>query len=120
MKLYLAAGQYVGTQVEARKLEKNFNACDVPTDKDGLIAHLNALMRVKQEEAADLVFTTLTGETTRFAGAPRPMDATAVLSRSDNQGVDVDAIIEIIGKANGYALKRYAGAVAVAFHALEN
>lgn len=54
------------------------------------------------------------------ASIARAMDAAAILSRTDNPGVDVDATVEIIAKAKGYALKRYAGAVAVAFHALEN
>lgn len=41
MKLYLANGQYVGTQSEARKIDKGFEQVEVPTDKEGLIAYLN-------------------------------------------------------------------------------
>lgn len=41
MKLYLANGIYVGTQAEAKKLDKNFTPVEVPTDKEGLIAYLN-------------------------------------------------------------------------------
>lgn len=41
MKLYLANGQYVGTQAEARKIDKGFEQVEVPTDKEGLIDYLN-------------------------------------------------------------------------------
>lgn len=43
MKLYLAAGTYVGTQADARKLDRDFQPVDVPTDKEGLIAYLNRI-----------------------------------------------------------------------------
>jgi hypothetical protein len=46
------------------------------------------------------------------------MSASAALARMDNPGIDVDGICETIGKARGYALKRYAGAVAIAFQGL--
>lgn len=65
------------------------------------------------------------GETPPPPPAPEPaprkitdMSATATLSRMDNPGVDVDGICETIGKAKGWALRRYAGAVAVAFQLL--
>ena len=45
----------------------------------------------------------------------RDMSATAVIARSDNPGTDIDAIVETILAAKGCALKRFAGAVAVAF-----
>lgn len=41
MKLYIAAGVYVGTQAEAKKLDRDFTPVEVPTDKEGLIAYLN-------------------------------------------------------------------------------
>lgn len=41
MKLYIANGVYVGTQAEAKKLDKLFTQVEVPTDKEGLIAYLN-------------------------------------------------------------------------------
>ncbi len=45
MKLYLAAdGFYVGTQAEAKKLGKGWEQIDIPTDKEGLIEHLNRLI----------------------------------------------------------------------------
>lgn len=43
MKLYLANGQYVGTQAEAKKIDREFEEVNVPTDKDGLIAYLNTV-----------------------------------------------------------------------------
>lgn len=46
MKLYIAAGRYVGTQAEAKKLDKDFEAVEVPTDKEGLIGHLNGLLAI--------------------------------------------------------------------------
>lgn len=52
------------------------------------------------------------------AAIPRPMDAGAVLSRLDSPGVDVEGVVEAIAKAKGYALRRYAGAVAVRFQEL--
>lgn len=119
MKLYFAAGTYVGTQTEAKAMAKrkggDWRLVEVPTDKDGLLAFLNVM-----DSTAELA-TALRGlPAANAAPIVRAMDATAILSRSDNPGTDVDAIIETIGKAKGYALKRYAGAVAVAFHALEN
>ena len=41
MKLYFAAGVYVGTQADAKRLDKDFATVEVPTDKDGLMAFLN-------------------------------------------------------------------------------
>ena len=43
MRLYQTPdGQIHGTQADARKASKKFERVDVPTDKDGLIAYLNA------------------------------------------------------------------------------
>ena len=43
MRLYQTPdGQIHGTQADARKVSKKFERVDVPTDKDGLIAYLNA------------------------------------------------------------------------------
>lgn len=41
MKLYIANGVYVGTQADARAINKTFAQVEVPTDKDGLIKYLN-------------------------------------------------------------------------------
>lgn len=46
MRLYLAKGQYVGTQADARKIDKSFEQVEVPTDKEGLIAYLNGWCNV--------------------------------------------------------------------------
>lgn len=48
------------------------------------------------------------------------MSASGVLSRIDSPGVPVDDVVETIGKAPMYALKRYSGAVAVRFQELAN
>ncbi len=44
MKFYMAAGRLVGTQAEAKDLDRNFEQHDVPTDKDGLMAYVNDLL----------------------------------------------------------------------------
>ncbi len=41
MKLYIANGTYVGTQADAKAIDKKFVEEEVPTDKAGLIAYLN-------------------------------------------------------------------------------
>lgn len=55
MKLYMAAGQYVGTQADARKLDKEFSEVEVPTDKPGLMAFLNAMVAVSGDEFETVV-----------------------------------------------------------------
>lgn len=44
MKLYIANGQYVGTQAEAKRLDRDYEQVDFPTDKDGMIAALNNIL----------------------------------------------------------------------------
>lgn len=55
MKLYMAAGQYVGTQADARKLDKDFAEVEVPTDKPGLMAFLNAMVLPAGDEFETVV-----------------------------------------------------------------
>lgn len=55
MKLYFAAGQYVGTQAEAKALTKTFAALEVPTDKEGLITYLNSIIAAQHIEDPDRV-----------------------------------------------------------------
>lgn len=55
MKLYMAAGQYVGTQADARKLDKGFSEVEVPTDKPGLMAFLNAMVLPAGDEFETVV-----------------------------------------------------------------
>lgn len=45
MKLYIANGRYIGTQADAKKLDKDFEQVEVPTDKEGLLDYLNGLSR---------------------------------------------------------------------------
>lgn len=115
MRLYRTpTGQWAGTQEDAKALAKaegiTWTLVDVPVDKPGLLAFLN-LHRVGAKPKI---------EPPRPVGLniPRDLSADAALSRMDNPGIDVDGICETIGKARGYALKRYARAVAVAFHGL--
>lgn len=70
MKLYLAAGQYVGTQADARKLDKAFTPVEVPTAKDGLIAYLNAhrLAVFNEKGSSDSVVLEIKAEPRSTAG----------------------------------------------------
>lgn len=122
MDLYLIGSKYVGTQADARGEAKaqgiRFNSADhsikVPTDKAGLIAYLN-------EHLPAPVVPERSAVALPPVAAERPirdMSAGAVLARSDNPGLDVDAVVETIMAASGYALKRFSGAVAVAFQKL--
>lgn len=79
MKLYIAAGQYVGTQAEAKAIDKTgFEQVEVPTDKEGLIAYLNGLAH-----------TGALGEYTRDEYTPvvarqdPAIDASALLDRTE-------------------------------------
>lgn len=49
MKYYLANGQYVGTQADAKKLDPNFQTVEVPQDKEGLMGYLNSLVSYQAE-----------------------------------------------------------------------
>lgn len=55
MKLYFAAGQYVGTQAEAKALTKDFASLEVPTDKEGLITYLNSIIAAQHIDNPDRV-----------------------------------------------------------------
>lgn len=119
MNLYLANGRYVGTQAEARKIDRGFRPVTVPVDKDGLIGYLNALRSASsiatavQRPQAD--YSPEAVERNGGFPASCDMSATASLSRMNNPSMDVDGIVEAIMTAKDYALKRFAGAVAVAF-----
>lgn len=119
MRLYRTpAGRWAGTQEEARALAKTegstWTLVKVPVAKPSLLAFLNA----NRVGAAPIAV--IATEAARFApaSAQRDMSACATLARMDNPGIDVDGICETIGKAKGHALKRYAGAVAIAFQCL--
>lgn len=136
MRLYRTpAGSWAGTQADAKALAKadatTWAEVEVPVDKPGLLAFLNehkvGSRAVGVREGT--VETQEAFEATHVAPEPpclpaailvpsRPMTGEATLARMDNPGVDVDGICETIGRARGYALKRYAGAVSVAFQGL--
>lgn len=53
MIFYLCNGQeLVGTQAEAKAIDKNFVQVDVPTDKAGLMAYLNPLLADQHDAKA--------------------------------------------------------------------
>lgn len=75
MKLYIAAGQYVGTQAEAKAIDKGFENVEVPTDKEGLLAYLNMLGQ-ELAEARDEYTPVVTR-------SDPPVDVEAVLARTE-------------------------------------
>ena len=116
MRLYRTpAGEWAGTQEDARALAKatgtTWLLVEVPVGKPGLLAFLN------EHRVGAAPVSARASEPPRLAptSAERDMSAVATLSRMDNPGIDVDGICETIGRARGYALKRYAAAVAIAF-----
>lgn len=141
MKLYpIPGGGWAGTEADwkagmkARGLNpKDFEATktrEVPTGKKELMEFLTFFAvdvyrtgTAAPAAPADTVVDVeaLRAEHNPDPAAPRtPVETTteATLSRIDNPGVDVDGIVEIIGASTGWALKRYSGAVAVAFQML--
>lgn len=134
MRLYYALGVYVGTQADAKRLDKDFTQVEVPTDKDGLMAFLNrAKIAPANAVGAPPVITApepeveveveddiadLLGE--EPVAPPRAVDmsASGTLSRMDNPDIRVDDVVEAIGKSKMHALKRFAGAVAMRFQEL--
>lgn len=129
MRLYRTpAGTWAGTQADAKAAAKaegsTWSEEEVPTDKPQLLAFLNghrvgASRRVEERterlEAPPVAPRPLSTPT----APPRPdMTASAILARMDNPKEDVDGTIERIAKSKGHALKRYAGAVAMAYQGL--
>jgi hypothetical protein len=105
MRLYrTTAGRFAATQAEAGE---GFTRCDMPDDKAQRIAWLNE--QINEVGARAYLEGVAKGKRTR------DMSATAQLSRVDNPGIDIDAIVEAIVSSEPYALKRFAGAVAVRF-----
>lgn len=142
MKLYpIPGGGWAGTEADwkaamkAKGLNpKDFEATktrEVPTGKKELMEFLT-FFAVDVYRTGSAPITTgpapvdvdaLRDQHNPAPDAPRtPVETTteATLSRIDNPGIDVDGIVEIIGAAKGWALKRYSGAVAVAFQMLTN
>lgn len=128
MKLYIANGVYVGTQAEARKADKLFTQVEVPTDKDGLIAYLNAHQvdrDVHHQQVADGPFAQEPDDIADLLGEPEPepvappppprpaLTAGNIVSAIDTPGIE--QMIEVIATSKGQSLRRFAGAVAVRF-----
>lgn len=139
MKLYLANGvTYIGTQADAKRADKGFKQVEVPTDKEGLIAFLNAA-QVKAFAAGQASTGTI-GQTEGIdLIAPEPRKVGMVPELGMGYGVaerytlkpdadmyetvadrvlsppDADGIVQRIMAASGYELKRYASAVAQRF-----
>jgi len=122
MRLYVTpSGSWAGTQADARALAKSEGAdwkeVDVPTDKPGLLTFLNENKVGAKPAPPELQAVKRTFPSAKGAA---PMSASDVLSRMDNPGIDVDGIVETVSRSSGHALKRYAGAVALAFQNLSN
>lgn len=116
MFLYWLASEnrYVHRQADVPK-GVDSERVDVPTDTAGLMGYLNNL--VLSRSGTISIETPSETPIVPERESP-PMDAGAVLSRIDSPGVDVEGVVEAIAKAKGYALRRYAGAVAVRFQEL--
>jgi len=146
VKLYWLAAEnrYVHRQAD---IPKGIEAepREIPTDLQGLMDHLNGLARHAYEERRSLMSTIESfkteGSDTPYLDLPKapligvppppsgddepayvdpdpPMCATSILSRIDNPKIPVDDVVETIGTSKGYALRRYAGAVALRFEEL--
>lgn len=129
MRLYRTpSGSWAGTQADAKALAKSEGTAwaelEVPTDKPGLLAFLNenrvGAARRPEERTERLEATPPAREAQSTPTAPpRPdMGATAILSRIDNPGRDIDGAVELIATSQGHALKRFAAAVSLAFQRL--
>lgn len=119
MRLYRTpAGEWAGTQEDAKALAKaagtTWFLVEVPVGKPGLLAFLNNHRVGAAPGGAPSCEPSRLGP----ISVERDMSASATLARMDNPGIDVDGICETIGRARGYALKRYAAAVAIAFQGL--
>jgi len=68
MRLYHAAGVYVGTQADAKRLDKDFTQVEVPTDKDGLMAFLNRAKIAPQNAVGAPPVVTAPGKTFEYEG----------------------------------------------------
>lgn len=113
MRLYTtASGRWVATQKDAGK---GGQRRDVPTTQAELLVFLNA-HRVGAAPADAVI---ITGKPVELMPPPRrDLSAEACLSRMDNPGTDVDAIIAAIAASKGYFLRRCSAAVASAFQRL--
>lgn len=115
--------RYVGTQADARAMKRETGEAwaeiDVPTDKAGLLVFLNENAPAITQPGAPPPPLPPTAATQPPAPAPLVLDATSILARMDNPGLNIDAIVNgIAALKGGYALKRVAGAVAVRFEEL--
>lgn len=90
MKLYLADGQYAGTQAEAKRLGR-FTAVEVPTDKPSLIAWLNEQLGLQHSVAAPVAI--------QLACAPPTQAAESTERVREQQRRDI-SIEEAIGEAD--------------------
>ncbi len=127
MKLYIAAnGYYVGTQVEAKKLGKQWQDEDVPVDKQGLITKLNQIIAQQQlaqpARGYDEGYLEATVSTLEHVPVLPPLDE---LEASEmraarmappqrplfSTGSDVDAICEAVEDLDGFKLGQVAMSV---------
>lgn len=106
MKLYIANGQYVGTQAEAKAITKSYTQVDVPTDKEGLIAYLNAQTEYAEAPEPDLVSDTAA----LWEDGRDPMGAKVLQASIDSkpsyteQSVDIDDRFEKLPLAHQLSL----------------
>ena len=123
MRLYRIGAVWRGTQADAKAEAKRSGLewveIDVPTDKPGLLAWLNrgsGSEPVPPTPATEAVIQRLTPHSLEIMrGDTR---AERDLAAMDAPGADVERIVETILGSRGYALGRFAKAVAVSFDGL--
>jgi hypothetical protein len=109
MKLYIADGGYVGTQAEAKQVDRAFRPVEVPTSKDELIAFLNQLVRHTADIYRSRVAIMPAPELFQSAPPATPAAIEASATRAAQIARDI-TIEEAIAEAD------YARALALAHH----
>ena len=108
MKLYLASETYVGTRAEARALDREFRQIEVPTDKPGLIDHLNRIVDFfkDQLDAAGIERCPKCGD--------RPVIAADIVESQDAGAIAA----WILDEASPAQIEQLFGALGARFHEL--
>jgi hypothetical protein len=104
MKLYLANGQYVGTQAEARSIDKAFDPAldvqEVPTDKEGLIRFLNELTTMTHDRAEDQFETVVARQDPVVERTPAAIMSVEQLVEQTSITAQIDIAVGILDRVN--------------------
>jgi len=99
MRLYHAAGVYVGTQADAKRLDKDFTQVEVPTDKDGLMAFLNRAKIAPQNAVGAPPVVTAPSPSVELTALLKWVQELHDSGDAGNLGVDSDPVILAARKA---------------------